>query len=337
MGKKKERVASRVLYSRGSDASTLRYYPILCTCKEERYFVVRNFQFYGKGIINYVDNNDEVLYTMAVQFSRTNTNYTGLLYDWSCKHFVCEMVFVDDAIVSEKMLPAVDETPYYLDLDDGSRWETRGDVLSVNSFGELYNAENCLIYMGSCSHGKRYGLGYSLYPDSSDCLIESSGFWIDDKQYGPFDIYDRAGIFIRTVVYLNGVQITNDRTVDDDLTFDSCSQDVFFKPYSNTLISKINLSSLSQLERLCIGRNSFISVNSFCVKQMPSLKQLVIESGCFSTIDSFSEEVLQNVNQALIGRSHRQFVVADCPQLELILVQNHSFLFYQRVVIESRG
>ena len=77
MKKKKERAASQVLYSRGSDGVKLRYYPILCTCKEEKYLAACNLRFSGKGIVNYLNDNGDVLFTMCVHFSPDSNSYSG--------------------------------------------------------------------------------------------------------------------------------------------------------------------------------------------------------------------------------------------------------------------
>ena len=335
MRQKKERATSQVLYSRGSDAVKLRYYPILCTCKEERYLVACNLRFSGKGIINYLDDNGDVLFTLSVHFSPDSNSYSGLLYDRTSNWFVCEMVFVKDTIISEKPIVFSEISDFIVDYDDGSRWESEGDLSNGQAQGEFYDSENRLVYIGTSRNGRRCGFGETFYSDFNIPTIESRGFWVDGKQYGPFEIFDRQGHFIRTVVYFDGKRVNPDQIPADQLTFYSFSHNLLLPPHTSVPGSKIHFFNLDQLEQLSIGYQSFPHIESFRVSQLSSLKQLVIEQDCFLGLESFSEEQLKRVNSAATRGHHRQFAVTDCPNLESIEIGSHSFLLFQEVVIES--
>lgn len=335
MRKKKERAASQALYSRGSDGVKLRYYPILCTCKEERYLAACNFRFSGKGIINYLNENGDVLFTMCVHFSPDSNSYSGLLYDRTSNWFVCEMVFVGDTVISEKPITIDELSDFIVDYDDGSRWESRGDLISLQAQGAFYDADNRLVYMGSSKNGRRYGFGETIYPDFLIPTVESRGFWVDGKQFGPFEIFDRFGHFVHTVVYFNGEQVDPDRIPEDQLTFYSFSHSLMLSHDTTIPGSKIHFFNLDRLEHLSIGYHSFTQIETFHISQLPCIKRLVIEQDCFLGLESFSEEQLRRVDSAVTRGHHRQFVVTDCPNLESIEIGSHSFLLFQEVVIES--
>lgn len=336
MRKKKERATRQILYSRGSDAAKLRYYPILCTCKEEKYLVACNFRFSGKGIINYLNDNGDVIFTMSVRFSPDSNSYSGLLYDRTSNWFVCEMVFVNNVVVSEKPIIIHEASDFIIDYDDGSRWENRGEPDGFQSRGEFYDSDNNLVYVGGCRNGRRCGLGTTFYPDYSIPTVESRGFWVDGKQYGPFDIFDRKGNFVHTVIYFDGKRVNSDQIIEDQLTFYSFSHNLLLTHNSAVPGSKIHFFNLDQLEYLSIGYESFTQIESFHVSQLPFLRQLVIERDCFLGLESFSEEQLRRVNLAAARGHHREFAVTDCPNLKSIEIGSHSFLLFQKVIIESR-
>ena len=219
-----------------------------------------------------------------------------------------------------------------LDLsDDGERWE--GDVLNNQPYGwgVLYDSENRMVYEGFRIGEVNVCYGRSYYPDVG--VIEYEGMIFEGKRWGRGVQYSKQGVVMRDGEWMNNepaemrVTITKQNPllftcVEELIVDDECCCGMEWKVFDVSCIvhlrelkvgdecfgntEELELIGLNQLERVVIGRNSFLQYvynpkrdgmnpnRHFYLKKCPQLRELKI--GRLSFMD-YSVCEIENVNR----------------------------------------
>ena len=204
--------------------------------------------------------------------------------------------------------------------DDGMRWE--GEVLKGDLFGYgcLYDEENELEYEGWMIEGKKRCYGIEYWNDIG--LKKYCGCYYDGLKNGYGLLYDRNGMIEYEGLFKDDVVIdVNDdmrmKWIDDcELIVTSCVESLIIADHFNPDISSLILNnSLISLKRIEIGKGCFTEVDRFVIDGLNELESLIIEEGSFTLDDENSR-----------GSS---CVIMNCDQLKQINIGEGSFYYYE--------
>ena len=211
--------------------------------------------------------------------------------------------------------------------DDGMRWE--GEVLKGDLFGYgcLYDEENELEYEGWMIEGKKRCYGIEYWNDIG--LKKYCGCYYDGLKNGYGLLYDRNGMIEYEGLFKDDVVIdVNDdmrmKWIDDcELIVTSCIESLIIDDHFNPP----DISSL-------IFNNSLIS-----------LKQIEIGKGCFTEVDRFVIDGLNELKSMKIGKNSFKYsnkkrcgskcVIMNCDQLRLIQIGEDSFYWYESFELKN--
>ena len=205
--------------------------------------------------------------------------------------------------------------------DDGMRWE--GEVLKGDLFGYgcLYDEENELEYEGWMIEGKKRCYGIEYWNDIG--LKKYCGCYYDGLKNGYGLLYDRNGMIEYEGLFKDDVVIdVNDdmrmKWIDDcELIVTSCIESLIIADHFNPpdISSLILNNSLISLKRIDIGKGCFTEIDRFVIDGLNELESLIIEEGSFTLDDENSR-----------GSS---CLIMNCDQLSEIHIEDWSFYWYE--------
>ena len=246
-----------------------------------------------------------------------------------------------------------------LDLSvEGDRWE--GDVLNGTpcGWGVLFDKNNERVYEGFRIDGKSVCYGRIYYSDIS--RVEYEGEWCDGMRWGRGVQLDRNGVVVYDGEWLNDiplekrVEVTSvtvllHNHVEELRVIDGCCNEEGLKELDLHLfvnlrelnvgnecfeyVKKVNICGLRELERVCIGMNSFTKFKNgagndpnrhFYLKNCPKLKSLKMGRFSFSdykVIEIESVDALEVIEIGDLNKDSRNFYYAS---LELKSIFSHS-------------
>ena len=210
--------------------------------------------------------------------------------------------------------------------DDGMRWE--GEVLKGDLFGYgcLYDEENELEYEGWMIEGKKRCYGIEYWNDIG--LKKYCGCYYDGLKNGYGLLYDRNGMIEYEGLFKDDVIIdVNDdmrmKWIDDcELIVTSCIESLIIDDDFNPDISSLILNnSLISLKRIEIGKGCFTEVDRFVIDGLNELESLIIEEGSFTLHDN--------------TRKGSSCVIMNCDQLKQIHIGCNSFYWYESFELKN--
>ena len=234
--------------------------------------------------------------------------------------------------------------------DDGMRWE--GEVLKGDLFGYgcLYDEENELEYEGWMIEGKKRCYGIEYWNDIG--LKKYCGCYYDGLKNGYGLLYDRNGMIEYEGLFKDDVVIdVNDdmrmKWIDDcELIVTSCIESLIIDDDFNPDISSLILNySLISLKRIEIGNGCFTNVNRFVIDGLNELKTIIIgkknfyidyDKRCGSSCLIMNCDQLRQID---IGKNsfyyYESFELKNLPSLISIQLDDNAFWLYHSVVFES--
>ena len=197
-----------------------------------------------------------------------------------------------------------------VDLEHGSRFE--GFVLKDYGvpfgYGQMYDDDGVLLYMGIMINWKRFGYGVSYHNNG---FVAYKGYWCDDNRFGFGKLFDRNGTLVKECEWCNGKE--------SEKYEGNGSQEISIGvkqlKLSDGCVSKDwDVSWFYRLESIEIGSGCFDSVQTFMISGLNRLKRLVIGSNSFTSLKNdygFDDS--------------KSFSIINCEALESINIGNYSF------------
>ena len=211
--------------------------------------------------------------------------------------------------------------------DDGMRWE--GEVLKGDLFGYgcLYDEENELEYEGWMIEGKKRCYGIEYWNDIG--LKKYCGCYYDGLKNGYGLLYDRNGMIEYEGLFKDDVVID----VNDDmrmkwigiydLLLAGCVESLTIGDgFNGSDMSSLILNySLISLKRIEIGNGCFTNVNRFVIDGLNELKSVNIGMGCFGLYENKIMRI--------------SCLIMNCDQLSEIHFGAGAFFYYESLELKD--
>ena len=184
-----------------------------------------------------------------------------------------------------------------VDLDHGSRFE--GKVLKNGKmgipfgYGEMYDDNGNLLYMGIMINWKRFGYGTSYHDNG---MKEYEGYWCDDNRFGSGKVYDRSGKLVKECEWVNGTESDTDYEGDGSEPLNIGMKHL--KLTDNCVLADWDISWFLNVESIEIGDDCFGSVQTFQIDGLNRLKTIKIGNNSFTQVKQSNWDYTKTNNQS---------------------------------------
>ena len=205
-----------------------------------------------------------------------------------------------------------------VDLDTtGKRWEGSVYESALFGYGKLFNESDHVVYEGFMRNNKMVCYGTQYYDDIDvpcycGCFFNNqkcgmgyvvdrlgergeAAYWNNNNRLGP---NPKGG---KTVIHSHSKSLTLNRTEELPSTFE------------------LGFEWMRSLKSLVIVRRSFKQVRHFKLENLPALRMLLVNPGCFQS---------HNEDYKVPARSDGEFIIRNCPLLTKVTIMPYSFADY---------
>lgn len=309
----------QVSYSNCSEKHELKSREIIKSANRIEYCAISHFCKDGRGVIYYYDDCKVLSHVLLCNWSKGKMHGKGYLYNVKKGDFVSTLTFCDDSLVDEISFYTDECIESIVDATDGSRWEGMCRNGKAYGRGVIYSESNVPCYFGWCVDDERCGFGTVYYDLPGVELVPSiEGYWFHDELYGPVEHFDFHGDYVNTSVMVAGKEV-GDCVVyypsDSFLLYSFVKRVQIESNYGMNEVSAFDISSCTQLVELHIGSNCFPRVRGFVIKDMRSLRSVVVEKDSFTICDRMNNNPWNEPNPREIKKYRQSFKVCNCPSL----------------------
>ena len=202
-----------------------------------------------------------------------------------------------------------------IDLDaNGRRWEGYGRNGKPFGYGVLFNEEGKKEYEGFMVNGIKTCYGTEYYSDIG--RVKYSGCYYYNNRFGKGTLYDRNGAVDRDGLWKNDKPYSpkfDGGTMDNHTKFIAIPNNSF-----NESDSFIVPSFVHSLKLVVIANDCFGSVQSFELSELSELEGVVIGKKSFTCVKA--DNIWDHV-----ARTDAACRIVNCPKLKSIQIGNGSF------------
>ena len=213
-----------------------------------------------------------------------------------------------------------------LDLsDDGERWE--GDVLNNEpcGWGVLYDSENRMVYEGFRIGDVNVCYGTRYYSDIG--VIEYEGMIYEGKRWGRGIHYNRKGKVMSKGEWVNNEQLNKQVVLSEEnqLLHNHVEELIVNDRSCNGREwTDFDFSVLTKLRRLRVGDKCFENVKDVKLIGLSQLERVDIGKQCFITYDNCYDHSMNG-----------HFYLKNCEKVRELKMGRYSFSDYSSFVIEN--
>ena len=205
-----------------------------------------------------------------------------------------------------------------IDLDtNGKRWE--GCVHDSISFGygRLYNESDHLVYEGFMKNNKKVCYGTLFYDDiETPCYC---GCFFNNQKCGTGYVVDRVGEQGDVAYWNNNNRLGPDPKGGKVMVHSHSKSLTLDNRCESPAMVGFGFEWMRSLESLVIVRNCFKQIRHFKLENLPALRMLLVNPGCFQ---------LHNECYKVPAQPDGEFIIRHCPLLTKVTILPYSFADY---------
>lgn len=313
---------------------------------QQVYKLVWEDNFVGSGLGMCISSNDDLLIT-TVRWEDGKCNGQAFTYSKKENRVIQGRLYMhgDDIDVSPIAPPTL--TDGVVRLPDGTTWKGTVSLDVAMGEGEIYSADNHLVYRGSMFRNSRYGHGISYHANGKPCY---DGLWSNNVRMGDGKEYDENGELLKEGVWINDEFAVDELNVPNGAEF--VHSTVMLRRFIigddalNSII-EVDFQQYSLLEVFEVGNRSLQEVTELNFSNLQQLRTIRIgEDSCTLCVRIVSPMTVAKENIALraktlsmnenrVREEMKRMVITNCPLLESVVLERNACSDFLSFVIEG--